>query len=104
MDQKLIYQNWKDFVVYADKGPQPFALVETETYKAVLVGLQPGNTLPPHPEGPAVFHFLEGTGQMILGEDRFAVQAGTTVVVPNGAIRGIEAETQLALLAVRLPK
>lgn len=104
MDQKLVYQNWKDVVVYAEKGAQPSVLVETETYKAVIVGLRPGNKLPPHAEGPAIFHFLEGAGQMILGEETFSVQPGMTVIVPNGAIRGIEAETQLALLAVRLPK
>ena len=41
---------------------------------------------------------------MILGDESFPVQVGTTVIVPDGATRGIEAETQLAILAVRLPK
>jgi quercetin dioxygenase-like cupin family protein len=70
----------------------------------VIAGLQPGKKMPPHAEGPAIFHFLDGTGQMIVEEEIFSVQTGTTVIVPNGAIRGIEAITQLAFLAVRLPK
>jgi hypothetical protein len=41
---------------------------------------------------------------MIVGEERFVVHAGATVIVPDGATRGIEAETQLAFLAVRLPQ
>ena len=102
--QKVLYPDWKQTVVYSAKGPQPQVLVETEKYKSVIVGLAAGNSLPPHPEGPAIFHFLEGSGQMIVGEDSFAVHTGATVIVPDGATRGIEAETQLAFLAVRLPQ
>ena len=58
--------------------------------------------MPPHAEGPAIFYFLEGSGQMLVGEESFAVQTGATVVVPDGAMRGIKAETQLAFLAVRV--
>lgn len=38
----------------------------------------------------------------LVGEETLSVQAGATVVVLKGANRGIEAETQLAFLAVRL--
>ena len=57
MNQKQIYQNWKDIVVYSDKDPQPYVLVETEEFKSVIAGLQPGKKIPPHAEGPAIFHF-----------------------------------------------
>ena len=104
MTQKILYPHWKDIVVYSEKGTQPQILVETEKYKSVIAGLAAGNLMPPHAEGPAIFHFLEGSGRMTVGEDSFAVNAGATVIVPNGATRGIEAETQLAFLAVRLPQ
>lgn len=104
MTPRVLYANWKDVVVYSEKGMQPQVLVEAEQYKAVVAGLAAGNTVPPHPEGPAIFHFLEGSGRMIVGEETFAVQAGATVIVPDGASRGIEAETKLAFLAVRLPQ
>ena len=103
MTQTINYPDWKEIVTYSDKGPKPYVLVETETYKSVIIGLQPGTKLPPHTEGPAIFHFLEGVGQVTVGDDNFTVQAGSTVIVPDGAIRGIEATTQLALIAVRLP-
>jgi quercetin dioxygenase-like cupin family protein len=104
MTQKRLYPHWKEIVVYSEKDPQPQVLMESEQYKAVIAGLKPGGKMPPHAEGPAIFHFLEGTGHMLVGEESFTVQIGATVVVPNGAIRGIEAETQLAFLAVRLPR
>jgi quercetin dioxygenase-like cupin family protein len=102
MTPKVLYSDWKELVAYPEQGIQPYVLVETETFKSVIGGLAAGNAMPPHAEGPALFHFLEGSGQMIVGKERFAVHAGATVVVPDGARRGIEAETRLAFLAVRL--
>lgn len=102
MKQKQHYPNWKETVVYSETHPQPRVLVETDKYKSVIGGLEPGGDMPAHAEGPAIFHFLEGTGRMIVGEESYAVQSGATVVVPDGATRGIEAETRLAFLAVRI--
>ena len=102
MTQKQVYPNWKDMVVFSDKGPQPQILMETENCKAMIAGLQAGQKVPPHSEEPALFYFIEGSGWMIVGEERFAVQAGATVVVPKEALRGFEAETQLVFLAVRM--
>ncbi len=96
------YPNWKDIVVYSQQNPQPQILEENQKYKSVIVGLEAGAKIPPHAEGPAIFYFLEGTGQMIVGEESYVIQTGATVVVPDGATRGIEAETQLAFLAVRV--
>lgn len=102
MTDGTFYADWKNVVVYPAQGAQPKVLVETPQYRAVIAGLAAGSFIPTHPEGPSVFHFLEGTGRMIVGDDSFAVQAGATVVVPDGASRGIQAETRLAFLAVRL--
>ncbi len=103
MTERLFYPDWKELVVYTDQGMQPTILVETEHYKSMIGGMEPGNSVPPHVEGPAVFHFLEGKGEMIVNENTFKVQAGASVVVPPGAKRGISATTRLAFLAVRLP-
>lgn len=102
--RRVLYADWKEVVVYSTKGMQPQVLVETEQYKSVIAGLAAGNSMPPHAEGPAIFHFLEGSGRVIVGQETFAVHAGSTVIVPDGAERGIEAQSQLAFLAVRLPQ
>jgi quercetin dioxygenase-like cupin family protein len=102
MTDNMLYPDWKKIVVYPAQGAQPQVLVDTAQYRAVIGGLAAGSAIPPHPEGPSVFHFLEGAGRMTVGDDTFPVQAGATVIVPAGASRGIQAETQLAFLAVRL--
>ena len=103
MTQKRLVPHWKEMVVFSAEGAQPQTLLETEKSKAVFVGLKAGQRIPPHPGGPAIFHFLEGSGRVTVGEDCFAVQPGATVVLPNGASRGVEAVTQLVFLAVRVP-
>ena len=104
MTDKVIFPDWKEIVIFSEYGMQPQVLVETETYKSVVAGMAPGNAMPAHTEGPAIFHFLEGFGRMVVGEETLNVRAGATVIVPNRAKRGIEAVTQLAFLAVRLPE
>ncbi len=101
MSQTKLYPNWQDVIVFSPDGPQPQKLLETEALMAVLVGLEAGQKIPPHPAPTAVYHFLEGNGWMIVDGERLAVQPGATVVAPDGATRGIEAETRLAILATR---
>ena len=101
MGQGVLYPDWKQVVVYAEEGMQPQVLAEGEQLKSIIGGLAAGNSIPPHPQGAAVFHFLEGSGRMLVDDDSFAVTPGATVIVPDGAERGIEAETQLAFLVVR---
>ncbi len=96
------YPDWRDKVVFSADGPKPQPLLETPNFKVVVAGLEPGQKIPPHPEGASVFHFLQGTGWMTVGDERFAVKPGSTVVAPAGANRGIEAETRLAFLAARV--
>ncbi len=95
--------NWRDQVIFSSASPQPRVLIETAKLKAVLVGLEPGQKLPPHPAAEAVYQFLQGTGWMIVDDQRWQVQAGAVVVVPDGAKRGIEAETRLAFIGARVP-
>ena len=69
MKQRQYYPNWREIVVYSETQPKPHVLVETDKYKAVIGGLEPGGKMPAHPEGPAIFHFLEGTGRIAVGEE-----------------------------------
>lgn len=98
MARTLLYSNWREQVVFADDSPKPWTLLETPTFRAVLVGLLPGQRIPPHPAPASAYHILEGTGWMIVDGERLTIQPGATVVVPDGAVRGVEAETRLAFL------
>ena len=102
MIQAMLYTNWREKVIYSAEGPQPQPLMVDEKVKVIVAGLEPGQKIPPHPEAMAVYHFLEGTGWMIVNEERWAVSQGATIVMPAGTVRGLEAETRLAFLATRI--
>lgn len=98
---KLLFPNWRDEVIYGKQGPEPRILVEENGFRALIVGLEPGARIPPHPEGVGMYHFVEGSGWMIVDEERLRVQPGATVIAPAGSTRGVEAETRLAFVASR---
>ena len=102
LHQATLYPNWKDKISYASDGPKPQILMADEKVKVILAGLEPGQVIPEHAEAQAMYHFLEGTGWMIVDDERYPVSAGASVVMPEGAVRGMEAETRLAFLAVRI--
>ncbi len=97
-----IYPDWKAQVVYGKDRPQPQVLVEENQFKVVLAGLEPGQVIPQHPEGLAVYHFIDGSGWMTVDGESFFVKSGATIITPPGARRGIQAETRLAFLAARV--
>ena len=99
---QMLFPDWRDKVVFSNDGPHPQALIETDKFKAVIAGLEPGQKIPPHPEGASMYHFLEGSGWIIVGDERLAVKPGSTVVMPAGTSRGVEAETRLVFLAARV--
>ena len=100
-DQEL-FPDWRALVKYSAPGPEPILLRDDEEVRVLVAGLEPGGRIPAHPERLAVYHVLEGEGEMVVEGSRFALAAGTTVIAPRGSSRGIEAETRLAFLAVRI--
>jgi quercetin dioxygenase-like cupin family protein len=97
-----LFPRWQDQVTFSPEGPRPNALFEAGPFKAVMAGLEPGQSIPLHPEGAAVYHFLEGTGWMLVNDERLPIQPGATIVMPAGTRRGVQAETRLAFLAARV--
>ena len=102
MSQTMLYPDWKDKLVYGDEGPEPQILMADDKVKIIVAGLKAGQRIPEHPEAQAMYYFLEGTGTMIVDGERLPVNAGAIITMPEGAVRGLEAETQLAFIAVRI--
>jgi mannose-6-phosphate isomerase-like protein (cupin superfamily) len=101
MNKTLSYPNWKEKVVYPAEGAQPKVLDENEKFKVIVAGLEAGQKIPSHPESSGVYFFLEGSGVMVVNEEHIPVEEGATVIVPDGGVRGVNATTRLAFLAVR---
>jgi len=102
MTQAELFPNWLEKVVYTADGPQPQVLMANDKVKIIVAGLEPGQKIPEHSEVTAMYHFLEGTGWMLVDGERLAVGPGATVVMPDGTVRGMEAETRLSFLATRI--
>jgi quercetin dioxygenase-like cupin family protein len=102
MYEVLLVADWRAKVVFSPDGPRPTVLADDECARVVIAGLEAGQQLQPHSAGLGVYHFLEGTGWMTVDGKRMEVTAGATVIVPQGAERGIEAQTRLAFLATRV--
>ena len=102
MTKTTLFPNWREKIVYSAEEPQPHILMTNDKVKVIVSGLEPAQKIPEHAENAAMYHFLEGSGWMIVDGERLAVSPGATVVMPDGAVRGMEAETRLAFLATRI--
>lgn len=96
------FPDWREQVHYAAPGPQPTLLLDEPDLRVLVAGLEPGGRVPPHPGPRGVYHILEGEGAIQVDDERHPVTAGATVIAPAGSVRGIEAVTRLAFLAVRI--
>lgn len=86
------WPNYEDAVAFSPEGPGVQLLHIDDKMKVLLVGLEPGQSLPPH-EGPgASFSFLSGSGTMVIGDEEIEVSAGSLAVVPRGANRSIRTD------------
>jgi len=94
----VYFADTKSKAVFSSDGAKPQFLLNTEQFKALVVGLEAGQQLPQHPGEAAMYHFLEGEGLMFIEEEAFEIKPGVTVVAPSGAKRGITAKTRLVFL------
>jgi mannose-6-phosphate isomerase-like protein (cupin superfamily) len=102
VEQALHFPDCRDMVIFSADRPQPQVLHEDDKIKVVVVGLEPSGQISVHPGDLGVYHFLEGTGQMRAGDETYAVQAGSTVVIPAGVTRSVVVHARLAFIAVRI--
>lgn len=98
---EIYFAETKPKAVFASDGPKPQFLIDTPEFKSLVVGLEAGQQIPPHPAEAAMYHFLEGSGSMIVDAETFAVNPGVTIIAPAGASRGISAKTRLIFLAAK---
>lgn len=95
---EIYFPDTKSKAVFAADGPKPQFLIETQEFKALVVGLEAGGQIPVHPGEIAMYHFLEGEGLMTVDDESFAIKPGVTVVVPSGSKRGMNAKTRVVFL------
>ncbi len=92
----------KEKVVFSLEGSQPQSLYAQDEFKVILAGLEAGQKIPIHPEGLAIYTFLEGNGWMVVDGDRLLVNPGAIVITQAGTHRGIEADSRMIYMATRI--
>lgn len=95
---QVYFADTRSRAVFSVDGPQPQFLIDTPRFKTLVVGLEAGAQIPVHPDEAAMYHFLEGSGLMTIGDEIFEIKPGVTVIAPAGVKRGINAKTRLIFL------
>lgn len=100
-ESQVYFADTKSRAVFAAEGPQPQFLIDTPGFKTLVVGLEAGSYIPAHPDQAAMYHFLEGTGLMTIGDEVFEIKPGVTVIAPSGVRRGMNARTRIIFLGAK---
>lgn len=94
--------NLQNFVEYSPDNPVKKDLLKTAGSNIVLVCLETGQVIPPHPEPYAVvFVVLKGEGVITAGTTEHPVQPMYLVSVGKDENRGIRCDKRLLILGIR---
>ena len=91
----------RDMVKFSSEGQSPHLFHDTENFRSLVIGFEPGQGTTLHPAGPATYYVVEGEGWITEDTTRHEVEPGSVVIVSAGAQRRIEAKTRLIVLAAR---
>ena len=70
-----------------------------DTANVVLFGFAPGEQLSEHTAAvPAIMHFLDGTGEVIIDGHKYSVQGGSWFCMPPHTPHTVVATTPLTML------
>jgi len=87
---------------FSATGPVKKDLMKTAGSNIVIVGLETGQVIPPHPEPYAVvFVVLHGEGIITSGTIAYPVKPMHLVSVKKDEDRGIRCEKRMVLLGIR---
>lgn len=87
---------------FSASGPVKKDLMKTAGSNLVIVGLEAGQVIPPHPEPYAVvFVVLQGKGVITSGAVEHPVKPHHLVSVKKDENRGIRCDQKMVLLGIR---
>lgn len=79
-------------------------IIKTAGFNAVLICLEKGQEIHPHPEPYYVlFHVLEGQGIITAGAELYHVKQGHIVYVESNDIRGIKCTERMSIIGIQQP-
>jgi quercetin dioxygenase-like cupin family protein len=76
-------------------------LYQSESFTVMLIGFEPGQSIPEHPGPAGAFYVVEGEGWITIDGNREEVSPGTVAIVPQNVRRSIDAQTRMTILVSR---
>jgi len=94
--------NLLDAAEFSASGPVKKDLMKTAVSNIVVVGLETGQVIPPHPEPYAVaFVVMQGEGAITAGTTMYPVKPHHLVPVKKDEDRGIRCDQNMILPGIR---
>ena len=86
-----------------EHGILSHTVFQNDSVKAVVFGFGQGDEMSEHTASkPAILHFLQGEVKLTLGDDTFAVQAGSWIHMAAGLPHTVLAKTPAIMLLLLL--
>jgi quercetin dioxygenase-like cupin family protein len=86
-----------------EHGILSHTIFDNDCVKAVVFGFGQGDEMSEHTASkPAILHFLQGEVELTLGDDTFAVQAGSWIHMAAGLPHTVLAKTPAIMLLLLL--
>jgi len=93
-----------DDLGFAPGGARLAPMLEADHMRALLLSLEEGQAVAPCRMSLTVLYLvLEGRGRLRVGDESAELAVGSLVVVPHDAVRSIQSETRMRVLAVQAP-
>lgn len=76
---------------------------EAEKYKILVIGLEPGQQIPPCVmHSHTIFYVIEGQGSITAGGEKSEICRGSMIVLPPGVERSVTSSGRMTLLAIQV--
>jgi quercetin dioxygenase-like cupin family protein len=87
---------------FSESGHTKRDLLKTEGFNSVLVCMEDGQEIAPHPEPYYVlFIVYEGRGVITHGEEKSDVGPGSMVFIGSDEIRGIKCKKRMKIIGIQ---
>jgi len=97
-------KNVSELKSFGDQKFNPVGVYASGQMKVIAAFFRPGQFIPVHTPGvDVVFYIIEGSAELVAGDQRLTVGPGELIVVPRGEKRGIRALSELTALHIVQP-
>ena len=93
-----------DDLGFAPGGARLASVLEADNMHMLLLSLEEGQAVAPCQMSLTVLYLvLEGRGRLQVGDEDAELAVGSLAIVPKDAVRSIQSETRMRVLAVQTP-